>query len=349
MLNKPSLAEVWPNGLIAANDDYGDRIIVIDPRTKKIVWQYGHLGVASSADGYLSKPDGLDLLPAPQTGRRLAAAVAPVAVHVRRSGSLPEVVSRLAVAPLPGGRVLALGGLLPGDVSSDTILAGTPGALHPVGRLPVRTHDDAAAALGPSVWLFGGGQAVSSNAIVRVTPAGVAHPAGTIGEPLSDLGAAVVGDSAYLVGGYTGAQYASGILRFTQHGTPHLVARLPVGLRYAAVAPLGGKVYVAGGLTTSGASDAVYVFDPESRSVTRIGTLPRPALHATMAALGGALYLVGGDGSDEIVRIDPVSGSARVAGRLPVQLSGGAALTVGDGIDVFGGDGSSAVYRITRR
>ena len=343
MLNKPSLAEVWPNGMIAANDDYGDRVIVIDPRTKRIVWQYGHLGVASAAAGYLSKPDGLDLLPASRTARRVAAA-APL--HVRRTGSLPGPVLRLAVAPLAGGRVMALGGLLPGDVSSDSILAGTPGALRVVGRLPVPTHDDAAAAVGGKVWLFGGGQAVSSDAIVRVSPAGAASAAGSLGEPLSDLGAAVVGRTAYLVGGYTGAKFASGILRFTG-GTPHLVARLPVGLRYAAVAALRGRIYIAGGLTTSGASDAVYAFDPGSRAVTRIGRLPQPTLHATMAALGGALYLIGGDGSNAIVRIEP-TGSTQIAGRLPVTLAGGAAVAVGDGIDVFGGDGSNAVYRITR-
>jgi outer membrane protein assembly factor BamB len=63
-LAKPSLAVRWPNGLIAANDDYNHRVIVIDPRTKRIVWQYGHTGVAGRAPGYLNKPDGLDLLPA---------------------------------------------------------------------------------------------------------------------------------------------------------------------------------------------------------------------------------------------------------------------------------------------
>ena len=63
-LAKPSLAVRWPNGLIAANDDYNHRVIVINPRTKRIVWQYGHTGVAGSAPGYLNKPDGLDLLPA---------------------------------------------------------------------------------------------------------------------------------------------------------------------------------------------------------------------------------------------------------------------------------------------
>ena len=44
MLNHPSLAERLPSGLIAANDDYRDRVVIIDPRTKKIVWQYGRTG-----------------------------------------------------------------------------------------------------------------------------------------------------------------------------------------------------------------------------------------------------------------------------------------------------------------
>ena len=61
-LDRPSLAVRWPNGMIAVTDDWHHRIVVIDPRTKQIVWEYGHNGIASSADGYLSKPDGLDLL-----------------------------------------------------------------------------------------------------------------------------------------------------------------------------------------------------------------------------------------------------------------------------------------------
>ena len=62
-LAKPSLAVRWPNGLIAANDDWNHRVIVVDPKTKRIVWQYGHTGIAGRRSGYLDKPDGLDLLP----------------------------------------------------------------------------------------------------------------------------------------------------------------------------------------------------------------------------------------------------------------------------------------------
>jgi outer membrane protein assembly factor BamB len=62
-LNHPSLALPLPNGDILVNDDYNDRVIVVDPRTNQIVWQYGHTGVAGSAPGYLSNPDGVDLAP----------------------------------------------------------------------------------------------------------------------------------------------------------------------------------------------------------------------------------------------------------------------------------------------
>jgi DNA-binding beta-propeller fold protein YncE len=62
-LNQPSLAMMLPNRMIIATDDWNDRVVVIDPTTKRIVWQYGHTGVPGSAPGYLRKPDGLDLLP----------------------------------------------------------------------------------------------------------------------------------------------------------------------------------------------------------------------------------------------------------------------------------------------
>lgn len=62
-LNHPSLALPLPNGDILANDDYNDRVIVIDPTTNRIVWQYGHTGVPGTAPGYLNDPDGVDVTP----------------------------------------------------------------------------------------------------------------------------------------------------------------------------------------------------------------------------------------------------------------------------------------------
>jgi outer membrane protein assembly factor BamB len=61
-LDHPSLALPLPNGDFLLNDDFNDRVIVVDPRTNRVVWQYGHTGVAGSAPGYLSRPDGVDLV-----------------------------------------------------------------------------------------------------------------------------------------------------------------------------------------------------------------------------------------------------------------------------------------------
>ena len=62
VLDHPSLAAPLPNGLVAVNDDYNHRVVLIDRRTKRIVWQYGRTGVPGTAAGLLSFPDGLDLL-----------------------------------------------------------------------------------------------------------------------------------------------------------------------------------------------------------------------------------------------------------------------------------------------
>jgi len=347
MLNKPSLAVQWPNGMIAANDDYNERVIVIDPKTNQIVWQYGHTGIASSAPGYLNKPDGIDFLPAATTGVP-ARDVAAVRASVARVGVLPDYAARLAVAAEPGGKVMVFGGLVNGS-SSDQILAGTPAHLKRVGTLPIPTHDDAAVRLGSQVYLLGGGQATSSDAVVHISAAGRAAPAGSLGEPLSDLGAAVIGNTAYIAGGYTGVKYATAILAFrNQRGGPTVAARLPVGLRYAGVATLDGKLYVAGGITTTGTSDVVYSFDPSNGSVTQLATLPAPVSNAPLVALGGALYLIGGDGSSTILRIGR-DGRVGSAGHLPTTLANAAAVAIGRSIYVFGGDGSNAVLKITPR
>jgi len=67
MLDHPSLAERLPNGLIGVNDDYRDRLALIDPKSKRIVWQYGGTDVGGTAGGQVSIPDGFDLLVGSQT------------------------------------------------------------------------------------------------------------------------------------------------------------------------------------------------------------------------------------------------------------------------------------------
>ena len=63
-IDHPSLAIMLPDGTIALNDDHRQRVIVIDPRTRRIVWQYGTTDVGGRGPGHLLIPDGIDLIPA---------------------------------------------------------------------------------------------------------------------------------------------------------------------------------------------------------------------------------------------------------------------------------------------
>ena len=62
-LDHPSLAIMLPNGMIAINDDYGNRVVIVDPKKHRIVWQYGHRGQAGQGAGFLKTPDGMDYIP----------------------------------------------------------------------------------------------------------------------------------------------------------------------------------------------------------------------------------------------------------------------------------------------
>ena len=132
-LDRPSLAVRWPNGMVAVTDDWHHRVVVIDPRTKKIVWSYGHDATPGTGPGYLDKPDGLDLLPAGRTigtvtASRLRAQHTRPSLRVRRIGTLPAAISRASAVALPDGRIVVAGGLVNGS-STDRVLDRPAGSL----------------------------------------------------------------------------------------------------------------------------------------------------------------------------------------------------------------------------
>jgi hypothetical protein len=62
-LDHPSLAIMLPNGNIAINDDYNDRVVIVDRKRRRIVWQYGHLSRPGKGRNELNTPDGMDYVP----------------------------------------------------------------------------------------------------------------------------------------------------------------------------------------------------------------------------------------------------------------------------------------------
>ncbi len=62
MLDHSSIARELPDtGDIFVVDDLRDRVMVIDRKTKEIIWQYGVTDTKGHKPGYLFYPDGFDI------------------------------------------------------------------------------------------------------------------------------------------------------------------------------------------------------------------------------------------------------------------------------------------------
>jgi hypothetical protein len=328
-LNHPSLALPLPNGLIAVNDDYRHRVVLIDPKKDRIVWQYGHTDAAGAGPGFLDNPDGMDFLPfavamrmpqirnlvlrgspsmSPQPG------TGPVAISAAKP--LPAPVQR-AVAVLSNGTIYVAGGLSSAGYSVNGVFALNPssGKLTSLGSVPDPFHDAAAAIIGGDLMVFGGGSSTSTD-VVQAFDLGTntGSVVGRLPRALSDLSAATVGGTVYLVGGYDGTSPQNAIYSTTDGTSFARAGTLPVGLRYAAVAASGTDLIVAGGQSASGPVSTVYRFDTTSGNDSVLGNLPTPVAHAAAVTMGGHVFVIGGldaagHAVSSVFEVDPASGS----------------------------------------
>ena len=101
MLDHPSLAKRVRPGLIAVNDDYRDRVILISIRTHHIVWQYGRTDVKGRAHGNLNIPDGMDVLPATQAATISAVRAMLERAQAPRVRSQARTATPLTIRPAP--------------------------------------------------------------------------------------------------------------------------------------------------------------------------------------------------------------------------------------------------------
>ena len=269
----------------------------------------------------------------------------PVTVAEHALGNLAAPVQDATSAPWRGGAILA-GGLTAADTStSNVVIVRASGRVSP---LPLALHDATAAAIGGSVYLFGGGDGVHQlDGIVRVAP-GAPATVGRLPAPSSDQAGAVWGGAEYVVGGYTGTSWLTTIVRWRPGQQARVVGHLPVALRYAAVAAVAGRIVIAGGSTPAGtASDAVLSFDPATGRVARIGRLPEPTTHAAAATLGSHVYVIGGRGATvdtptaAIEAVDPIARKVVAAGMLDAARSDLAAVGLPGKILLAGGRGPS--------
>jgi hypothetical protein len=279
--------------------------------------------------------------------------------------SLAAAVSR-PVALALGGQILILGGLAPGDVSTDAVVEVDPasGTTTAPGHLEEAVHDAAGAVLDGTAYVFGGGS-FTDLSIVQAWTAGPATVAARLPAPRSDLSAVTVGAKAYVLGGADTTGLQSDILA-TSDGIHFQVAgHLVQPVRYAAAAVDGqGRIWVMGGelgtgenADTGGATDDIQRFDPATGQTVVVGHLPSPVGHADAVFLGGSIYLAGGrtagGATAAIWRIDPATGAVAAAGSLPGPRSDSGAVVIGATAYLVGGevtsptDPLSSVVRLT--
>lgn len=176
---------------------------------------------------------------------------------------------------------------------------------------------------------------------------------GHLPEARSDANAVVIGGRAFVVGGYNGKAALRDVLVTTDGKTFGVFARLPIGVRYAAVAVVGTTIYVFGGQTTSGAdTDAVQTVDAAGNA--RILTRLRDTFAHALAIANGAHVLVGGGEHSNTTRsatfnFDTRTARATSTPGAPFAIQDTAVSSKGDAAYLAGGEARSKNLRSFER
>ena len=85
----------------------------------------------------------------------------PIHVLARRTSRLGDAVQNASAVALDRTHAMLLGGLTAADTSTDSLRVVSARSDSSAGRLPVAVHDSAAAQLGSSTYLFGGGNGIA--------------------------------------------------------------------------------------------------------------------------------------------------------------------------------------------
>lgn len=315
-----------------------------------VIGGFALFGRPATAPGRVKSAASSGRAPASRPTTRTAAPPPTRLAAVSQAPALPETLEGLAAAA-SGGRLWAIGGLVGGNTSTTDVFSWKPGqaSWRRVASLPEPRHDGAAAAVGGQVWFVGGGLGTVSDPQATAfvpTASGVRVRAlPPLPGARSDL-AAVGGSEAYVVGGYNGLVDALDVLALRPGGSWRTVAVLPQGARYAAVARVGQELYVFGGLTPSGLTDAIWAVDLRSGKVHAAGRLPVPTDYMSAVVVRGRIFVLGGENQSgdvsTIWRYDPADGRLLAAGSLPSGRGYGAAAVLGGKVYYLGGDRGGA-------
>lgn len=235
-------------------------------------------------------------------------------IAATESGLLPwaltSPISRAVVLPGAGGRIVILGGLTASNASAPGVytLGTTTGTLAHVANLVSGLHDASGAVINGEDVTFGGGSP-GTVATVEATPA----PGPT--------------DSTAIAFSET-------------------IGSLPQPRSDSSTVTVGRTSYIVGGYDGTNPDPAVLA-TTDGRSFTPVASLPVPVRYPAVAAVGGLLYVFGGQAItgtsagqpvDDIQVVNPRRHTASTIGHLPIPLDAAAAVTIGGQIYLAGGE-----------
>jgi outer membrane protein assembly factor BamB len=226
-------------------------------------------------------------------------------------------------------------GLLPWHMAaplSREVVTGSPGQLLVLGGLTV-------------------GDASANGVYAVSTATGAVRRIGTLPTPVHDAAAAVAGRRALVFGGGSPATVGT-VQSFPLAGGGAVtdVGNLPAPRSDAQAATIGATTYLVGGFDGS-KPDASVVATTDGRTYKTIATLSIPVRYPAVTALGGRIYVFGGQAItgphagtpvSVIQAVDPARHTASIVGNLPEALAGAAAVTVDGELFVAGGESPAA-------
>lgn len=210
---------------------------------------------------------------------------------------------------------------LPAALSREVVLPGTAGDLWVLGGL------DASGATVATSYLL--------------DPAtGRTRPATALAEATHDAAGVRFGGGAVVFGGGTSAP-AGEVQTVSPGGPASLLGQLPQARSDLRAVAIGQTAYLVGGYDGP-TMDGTVLATTNGRSFTSVATLPDPVRYPTLAAVGGDVYVFGGQGPNgapvaAIQRVDPRTHSAQVVGQLPVASEASVAAVIGGTVYLAGG------------
>ncbi len=221
--------------------------------------------------------------------------------------------------------------------------------------LPEERSDAACAAIGDTLYLFGGAREDSVRRDALAFRNGQWNRIETAALPAPRMYsvAAALGSRIYLSGGIAeSGKYESASNDFMVWDTAHpengwrLLPPLPGKPRFThAMTANQGRVYVFGGATAGGPDvqnlQDAYVFDPSTNEWTRLPDLPMPRRAWAAVVRGSDLFLIGGYTNTyetDVFQFDAATRRLRPAGTLPHPSVAAIAVSVNGNFVVTGGE-----------